>query len=215
MRFFLGFIFTFLLSPLLVQAQTAIQEAKLSNGIHVLLMEAHNVPMVAMQLLLPSGSRFDPKGKGGTAALMASMLTDHTKIHDHKAWAAWLDSEAVSLGAGVSRDALIYSTTVLSEALPLGLDMLAESLLQPAWDAKRFVILQQDAIAGATKAMETSGYRASIYTSAILYGEHAYGHRPGGTLESLAKITLNDLKKLYAKQFKPAGVTLAVSGDIT
>lgn len=204
-----------LLSPALSHAQTEIQQATLSNGMRVLLMEAHNVPMVAMQLVLPSGSRFDPAKKGGTAALMATMLTDHTKQHDHQAWAAWLDGEAVHLGAGVSRDTLSYSVTVLKEALPVGLDMLAESLLHPAWDAKRFTIVQQDAIAGATKAMETPGYRASLYTAAMIYGNHAYGHRSGGSLNTLAKITLQDLKTLYAKQCKPGGAVLAISGDIT
>ncbi len=204
-----------LLSPVITHAQTAIQQATLSNGLRVLLMEAHNVPMVAMQLVLPSGSRFDPAKKGGTATLMAGMLTDHTKKHDHQAWAAWLDGEAVHLGAGVSRDTLAYSVTVVKEALPVGLDMLAESLLHPAWNGERFAILQQDAIAGATKALETPGYRASIYTAAMIYGDHAYGHRSGGTLETLQRITLNDLKTLYANQCTPQGAVLAVSGDVT
>lgn len=215
MRMIFALTLLLMVQPATLQASTAIQQATLSNGLRVLLMEAHNVPMVAMQLVLPSGSRFDPVEKGGTAALMAGLLTDHTKKHDHEAWATWLDGEAVHLGAGVSRDTLVYSATVLREVLPVGLDMLTESLLEPAWNKKRFSILQQDAIASATKAMETPGYRASIYTTAMLYGDHAYGHRSGGTRESLSRITLDDLKKLYAKQCKPVGAVLAVSGDIT
>jgi len=46
-------------------ATTPVQQHKLDNGLNILLMEAHHVPMVAMKLTMPAGSRFDVEGKGG------------------------------------------------------------------------------------------------------------------------------------------------------
>lgn len=208
-------LYTFIFVPSLSYAGSEIEEAQLSNGLRVLLIESHNVPMVAMQLLLPAGSRFDEADKAGTASMLASMLGDHTKSHQHDDWAVWLDSEAVRLGAGASRDTLTYSITVLKEVLPAGLDMLAESLLQPGWDSKRFKVLQQDAIASAIKAMEVPGYRAGEVTSAMVFGDHPYGHRTGGTVHTLKRIKIKDIKDHYRAQCKPQGAVLAVSGDIT
>ncbi len=197
------------------QAVPPIQQVKLDNGLRVLLMEAHNVPMVAMQLVMPAGSRFDAAGKGGAASLLADILTDHTAIHDDKAWASLLDEGPIHLGAGASRDEMHMSLTVLKESLQPGLDALAEALLQPGWNKKRFDILKQDSIAAAQKAQENPGTRASQAAAELLFGDHPYGHRPGGSLQSLPNITLADLKSLYQAQYKPQGAVLAVSGDIT
>jgi zinc protease len=196
-------------------ASTTIEEARLDNGLRILLTEAHNVPMVSMQLVLPAGSRFDPAQKGGVATLLAEMLGDHSAKHDHDAWSRWLDREAAHLGSGASKDTMALSLTVLREALPQGLDMLSEALLQPGWQAKRLSILQQDAIAAANKALEEPRERAAEYTAGALYGSHPYGHRASGSIASLKRITMTDLQQLYDAQCKPQGSVLAVSGDIT
>jgi len=197
------------------QAVPPIQQAQLENGVRVLLMEAHNVPMVAMKLDMPAGSRFDATGKGGTASLMAAMLGDHTARHAHTVWADLLDADAIKLGAGAGRDDFGISLTVLKDALKPGLDAFAEALLQPGWDKKRFAILKHDSIAAAQKAQEEPGVRAAEASAELLFAKHPYGHRPGGTMKSLARIELTDLKDLYQRQIKPSGAVLAVSGDIT
>jgi len=192
-----------------------IQQAHLENGVRVLLMEAHNVPMVAMKLALPAGSRFDAASKGGTASLMAGMMGDHTAKHEHTAWADLLDADAIKLGAGAGRDDFSLSLTVLKDALKPGLDAFAEALLQPGWNTKRFAILKQDSIAAAQKSREEPGVRAAEAAAGLLFADHPYGHRPGGTMASLTHIELADLKGLYHQQIKPSGAVLAVSGDIT
>ncbi len=201
------------------QAIPPIQQAQLKNGLRVLLMEAHNVPMVSMKLSLPGGSRFDANigknRKGGTASLLADMISDHTARHAHPVWDDLLDADAIKLGAGAGRDDFSLALTVLKDALKPGLDAFSEALLQPGWDKKRFAILKQDAIAAAQKAQEEPGVRAAQAAAALLFPQHPYGHRPGGTMASLKRINLGDLKSLYVAQFKPSGAVLAVSGDIT
>ncbi|MDQ6992609.1 MAG: pitrilysin family protein [Mariprofundus sp.] len=196
-------------------AVPAIQQAEMKNGLRVLLMEAHNVPMVSMQLSVVAGSRFEAAETAGTASLLATMLADHSARHDHRALAALLDADAIHLGAAASRDDLKLSLTVLKEALQPGLDAFAELLLMPGWNNERFAIFQQDSISGARKALEEPGAQAATAASRLLFGEHPYGHRSSGTEASLAAIKLKDLKKLYHTQVKPAGAVLAVSGDIT
>ncbi|MBL4775980.1 MAG: insulinase family protein [Mariprofundus sp.] len=214
-----GYVFALLLLSCgltsTAQAVPPIQEAQLDNGLRVLLMEAHNIPMLAMKLVLPAGSRFDAPDKAGTASLMAGMLSDHTAKHDFTAWADLLDADAIRLGAGVGRDDFKLSLTVLNDALETGLDAFAEALLQPGWHAKRFAIIKQDSIAAAQKEQEEPGVQASQAGAALLFVDHPYGHRSSGSMASLARINMNDLKALYRAQIKPQGAVLAVSGDIT
>ena len=197
------------------QAVPTIQQATLSNGVSVLLMEAHNVPMLSMTLVMPAGSAFDTKGKGGTATMLAGMLADHTARHDHIAWADMLDQDAIQLGASAGQDTLSISLTVIKDALTPGLDAFSEMLKQPGWNKKRFAIMKQDTLAAAQKEKEEPGVQAAQAAAELLFGDHPYGHRPAGTMESLAAIDLNDVKDLFARQVKPSGAVLAVSGDIT
>jgi len=197
------------------QAIPVIEQAQLKNGLRVLLMQAHNVPMVSMRLTVPAGSRLDPLNKGGAAALLAAMLTDHTAKQDYIAWADMLDAQAIRLGGGANRDSLSLSLTVLKEALDDGLDAFAEAALKPGWNKKRFAILRHDALSAAQKSLEEPGVRAAEETAAILYPAHGYGHRSSGSVASLPHVELADLKTLYSHQFKPQGSVLAVSGDVT
>jgi len=218
MKYLSGFLSTFLLVFAVIPAARAIppiQQVRLNNGLRVLLMEAHNVPMVVMRLTVPAGSRLDPKGKGGTASMLASMLEDHTKKHDFMAWADLLDAQAIRLGASADRDSLSISMTALKEALPEGVQALTEAALMPGWNKKRFTILKADAISAARKSLEEPGVRAAQVTDRMLYPNHGYGHRPEGSVESLGRIDLADLQSLYRHQFKPRGAVLAVSGDVT
>jgi len=210
----LAFLFIFSVIPA-ARAIPPIQQVRLDNGLRVLLMEAHNVPMVVMRLTVPTGSRLDPKGKGGTASMLADMLGDHTQKHDFVAWADLLDAQAIRLGAGADRDSLSISMTALKEALPEGVHALTEAALMPGWNKKRFAILKTDAISAAKKSLEEPGVRAAQLTSRMLYPKHGYGHRPGGSVDSLGHVDLSDLQSMYRHQFKPQGAVLAVSGDVT
>ncbi len=213
-RFIISLCLSLFLFVSTSQAVAFIQEGKLDNGVRVLLMEAHNVPMVAMQLVMPAGSRFDAAQKAGTASLLAGMLSDHTAKHDFSAWADLLDADAIRMGASSGRDDFKLSLTVLKEALEPGLDAFAESLLEPGWNKKRFAIMKQDSIASAQKEKEEPGVQASEAAAALLFSGHPYGHRSGGSMETLARIKITDLKALYRAQIKPEGAVLAVSGDI-
>ena len=196
-------------------AGAVVQQHTLDNGLKVLLIEAHNVPMVAMKLVLPAGSRFDAKDKGGSAALLSGLLMDHTKTHDYQAWAAKLDAAAIRLGSGVDKDTLSFSLTVLSEALDEGVEALSEAVLKPGWQQQRFDFLQHNAISAATKAREEATTYAGEAVAELLFPNHPYGHPVAGDMASLKRVQLSDLQLIYQQQVKPNGAVLAVSGDIT
>jgi zinc protease len=214
-KLLLSLLFTACIWIAPAQAVPPIQEAKLDNGLRLLLMEAHNVPMVSMQLSIVGGSRFDAKNRGGTANLLATMLGDHTAHHDYQAWATLLDAEAIQLGTGADKDGMNISLTVLKEVLPIGIQTLSEALLHPGWNRDRFKLIKANAISAARKALEEPGTRAAEASGELLFGDHPYGHPSDGTLTSLSNIELADLKQLYRAQIKPQGAVLAVSGDIT
>ncbi|MDX8384061.1 MAG: pitrilysin family protein [Ghiorsea sp.] len=201
----------------MMQAHAAqdVQQHTMDNGLNVLLIEAHHVPMLAMKLTMPAGSRFDAQGKGGSASLLATMLMDHSKKSSHQAWSAKLDDAAIYLSAGAGKDVLSLSMTVLREAKDEGMQAMGEALLHPGWRKQRFNILRDNAISGAVKSKEDATTHAADAVVKLLFPKHGYGHIGSGSITSLNAIKIKDLKSLYQRQIRPQGATLAVSGDVT
>lgn len=196
-------------------AVSQVQQHTMENGLNILLIQADHVPMVAMKLVMPAGSRFDGKGRGGASSLLSTQLMDHTKKYDYQAWAAKLDDASIRLGANVDQDAMSMSLIVLKEAVAEGVDAMAQALLQPGWDKKRFDFLKKNAVSSMIKAQEEATTFATLATAELLFPEQPYGHPVSGTLDSLKAMQLSDLKSVYVRQVKPEGSTLAVSGNIT
>ena len=201
------------LLPLPAMAIPTIQQSKISNGLNIMLMEAHQVPIVSMQLVFPAGSRMDQTY--GSASLLAQMLTDHTAKHQRNDWLNLIDENALRLGAHVNEDGLYIQLSFLREDLDVAIQALQELLLYPGWNHKRFNTLKKQTLTGLQKAQENAGILASWEVRKRLYGSHPYGHPSSGTPETVKKLQINDLKKLYQQQVQPNGATLAISGDIT
>jgi predicted Zn-dependent peptidase len=77
-----------------------IQHRQLSNGLPVMLMEKHNVPVVQMNLVVRGGSAMDPTGKVGLATMMADMMDEGAGERDALALADAIDFLGARIGAG-------------------------------------------------------------------------------------------------------------------
>ena len=71
---------------------------KLSNGLEVLIAERHNLPIVALNLVVKGGGTLAPAGKEGLAALTGDLLTEGT---DHRT-SLQLAGELAELGASIN-----------------------------------------------------------------------------------------------------------------
>ena len=83
----------------------AIQKSTLSNGVPVWLVEAHEVPLVQVTLILKAGSSDDPPGKFGLASMTAAMLDEGAGTRSALEIADEIEFLGASLGAGSSFDA--------------------------------------------------------------------------------------------------------------
>jgi len=192
-----------------------IETDRLANGLRLFVVPSKQVPMVAIRLVIPGGRAAAPEGKDGAAELLAAMLTDHTARHDHAAWGAWLDAHAIRLSAEASAEAWNFSVLALREEQSHALQALAEAVLAPGFDRKRFSVLQARMKAAAIKAREEPVRLATEAMLPRLFPHHPYGRIPGGTPKSIEAIALADLQAMHRAQFAPEQAALVVAGDTT
>lgn len=189
------------------------RKAKLPNGLTILLMERHNLPLVTFQVLVKSGSTSDPTGDEGAASLTAALLRRGTKTRSADQFSRDLDFIGGTFGASAASEYTDVSAEFMKKDLDKGLDLLSDALLGPAFpDAEVSKMLRQ-----RTDALRAAKDQASAvlgaYYSAFLFGSSPYARPTTGDERSLARIHRDDIAKFYDVCYKPGNTIMSVVGD--
>src|SRR5439155_323620 len=103
----------------------------LKNGLTVLVLERHSIPLVQLRLMVKSGSAADPAGKEGTAALTARLLKRGTKSRP----AGQVFEEVEFVGGSIETTAGIDASFVHGEFatrdLEIGFNLMADLVQNP------------------------------------------------------------------------------------
>ena len=201
--------------PPAVQLPT-IQKRQLSNGLPVWLVEAHEVPVAQVNLVVLRGSADDPTGKFGVATLTASMLLEGAGTRSSLELADAVDflGADLSAAAGIDSSAVRLHVPVarLADALPL----MADVALRPTFPAEELERLRQERLTGILQARDNPATINATAFNRVLYGAaHRYGTPVNGTAATLRSFTTDDLRAFYASAFQPANAALLVVGDVT
>jgi zinc protease len=193
----------------------AIQKRTLSNGLQVWVVEAHEVPLVQVNLLVLAGSGDDPAGKFGVASLTAAMLDEGAGARSALEIADAVEFLGADLATTSSFDASAVRLNVpvarLGEALPT----LADVALRPTFPAADLERLRQERITALMQAMDDPQQIAPIAFNRLVFGTtHRYGTGAAGTETTLQALTAQDLRDFHGRFYQPANARLVVVGDV-
>lgn len=191
-----------------------IYRANLSNGIEVLGTEAVETPTIQLQIAIPAGNRYVPKGKEGLASLTAAMMEEGTTTSSSEELQKKLDK----LGSSVSFNSGSYTTTISVASLTKNIDqtlaIVNEMLFEPAFEQADFDRLQKQAVEGLVYEHQRPSWLASQATREILFKGTIFDRSPDGSLTSVQALTLDDVKAFYKQTYTPIGTQIVSVGDI-
>jgi zinc protease len=185
-----------------------------SNGLTAWLVEDHSVPVVSLSWSWPGGAAFDAPGREGTAGLAAALLTEGAGDMPAAAFTDALRDAGIGLSFGAGRDDVDGGFRCLVDALPEAERLARLAMTAPRLDQAAIERLRARAIAGARQALETPRGQAGRAFWAAAYPTHTAGRPSGGTAESLAAISTDDLRGVLAQQLRRDGLTIAAAGAI-
>jgi zinc protease len=191
-----------------------IQKVGLANGLTVIVIEHHELPVVAFRLVLKSGSASDPEGKGGTADLTAGLLRKGTKTRSATQIAEEIDFVGGRLGAGSGLDATYATCQVLAKHFDVGLDLLSDIILHPTFKEDEIERLKKQTVSAIAEGKQDPGRVADEKFSEFLFGDHPYGRPSEGTEQSVPTITRDDIIDFHRTYYVPNNAILAVVGDV-
>lgn len=190
-------------------------EQTLPNGLRVIVIERHESPLVAVQLLIKNGGEVDPPELAGLADMTANLLTKGTQTRDATQIAQQIESLGGSLDSGARWDSSFANVGVMSSKLPQAMEILADVVRRPTFKSEEVERLRQQYLDNVTLALGDPGSIGRFVAARVVFGDSPYGHPVSGTTESLTRITPAEISKMHARYYRPDNAILVIGGDVT
>jgi len=203
------------LEPLPSVTLPTVWRAELENGLPVLGIEHSELPLVRFALTVPGGMLLDSTNKIGVANLMAALMNEGTRSRTPSELQDAIRDLGASLGVSAKRESVVLRGNCLASKFDDVMELLTEMLLEPRWDESEFPRIKSRTLEGMKRRQADPESIASEVYARLIYGDgHVFGYPLSGTTNSVASITLADLKKRHARSISPSGAYLTVAGDV-
>jgi len=189
-------------------------EKTLPNGLRVIVVPKHGVPLVAARLIVASGAESDPAERSGLADMTGSLLTKGTKTRSAEQIAREVEALGASLDSGAGWDASFVAISVMSSKLPKAMSYMADVVRNPAFSKEEIERLRAQNLDELQVAMGRPSSLASMVVAHAVFGTTPYGHSVGGTLESMKRIKRDDVVAFHRAHYGPRNAILVLTGDI-
>ncbi len=185
----------------------------LKNGMVVYLLEDHELPLVTISALIRTGGWLDPSDKVGLASLTGRLMrTGGTIRMTPEEVDEDLERLAADISVGIGNTSGAALLDVLKKDLDRGLRVFADVLMTPRFDEKRLELAKLQTIESIRRRYDRPQSIAGQEFPKLLYGPtHPFSR--GSTVDTISRISHEDLVTFHRETIHPNGTILGVTGD--
>jgi zinc protease len=188
---------------------------KLNNGLEVYFIPKPELPIVRINLVINSGSRFDPVKLKGLANLVSMCIDEGAGEYN----ALQLSDEIDLIGAHFSvysdDDSIYITLQVLAEHFDKGFELFKKVLLSPHFNEKDFEREKRKVLTRLLQFRDEPEYVANTAFEFLLFGKgDPYASPIPGFDSTVNSISNNDLKKYYSSYFGAENAAIVIVGGI-
>lgn len=195
------------------QVREDFHEVKLPNGARLLMQRDSSLPNVHLRLCALSGALFEPRGLRGINSLLATMLTKDTKRHSAAQVARLIEEVGGSMHPMSGNNTVGLSVEVLPSDFTLGVGLLSDAVLSPAFKATTLDQEREAQLAVLRDDHDNVVSHGLRLLRRRFFGEHALAVGPHGEEDDVARITAKDLAAMHRNVFRSENVVLVATGD--
>ncbi|HEX4694345.1 pitrilysin family protein [Sphingomonas sp.] len=188
---------------------------KLANGMTIIVVEKHDLPLVTASIVANGGGAADPSGRAGLNNLTADLMTKGTRTRSATQIANEVERLGGSISSGAGWDSAEVALEVKSDQIAPALAVLADVTRNPVFAADELERDRAQTIDSVQVQLKNPARIASLAAARVVMGDGPYGHALAGTPTSLKAITRSDVQSAYAATWRPESSTLIMVGDIT
>ena len=215
MRAFFATCLSLLLAAAPATAGVTIDAFQTEGGLTVWHVEENSIPFVALEMRFQGGASLDAPEKRGATNLMTALIEEGAGPLDARAFAKARDGLAASFSYRVSDDTLSVSAKFLTENRAEALELLRLSLTAPRFDDDAIERVRAQVVSGIRSDEKDPSAIAGKAFDARIYGSHPYGSDLGGTVDSVAALTREDILAAFSAAVARDRLYISVVGDIS
>src|SRR5262249_9461379 len=183
-------------------------------GIEVWLVRDQTVPLISIDFGFRGGSAQDPPEKSGTANMMISLLDEGAGELDDKAFHERLERKAIEFNANIGRDTVRGTVRTLKENQDEAFELLRLALNEPRFDPNAVERIRSQIVSQLQRATTNPNDIATRTWWSTAFPGHPYGRSTMGTLDSVARISADDLRTYLKRVLTRDTLKIGVVGDI-
>jgi zinc protease len=187
----------------------------LANGLKVVVIARHDLPLVTLRMVVKAGAEADPPEAPGTAQLVTALLNQGTAHRSAEEIAKAIDRAGGDIDTGADWDSSYASLSVLSNHTATAFDLLSDIMLHPSFAPAEIERKRRQTLSALKVAYQDPGYLADTAFNDLAFSGTPYGHPQDGTAESVRRLDAADLKSFHSRYYRPGNSILAAVGDIT
>jgi zinc protease len=191
-----------------------VEKTKLSNGLNLWIVQRHELPIVAMNLIVNTGAADEAPAKAGLANLTAYMLNQGTKTRSATDIDSGLQSLGIESDVTVGPQATSVTLKSLTKNLDTALDYFADGISASMFPDTEFVKLKGRVSNALRQQKGNSAAVAANVFAKVVYGDQLYGRQITGHMKTVAGISREDVIGFYKTNYRPNNSTLIVVGDV-
>ncbi len=189
-------------------------EHRLDNGLRVLVLPLHNVPLVSVWCWYHVGSKDDGVGTTGLAHFVEHMNFKGTRNISRENLKVWIERAGGTWNGYTWLDQTTYLETLASDALDLALQIEAERMHECLYQVDEFESERTVVLSELQGNMNDSAYELDVDVTAAAFRAHPYRWPTIGWKTDLERVEHADLLGYYRRHYVPSNATLVVVGDV-
>jgi zinc protease len=186
----------------------------LKNGLEVIVLEDREAPLVRISLEVRAGEIFAPAAKATVAGMTASLLSEGTSKRNKASIDEKVDMTGGSMSSSSSSELASIDGSFLSKDLALGLELMAEQVMQPAFPEDSITKLKDQSIQGVRAAKGNPQALAGVLAARIAYGQDSAYGRIFPTDAEIQAVTRDDVVAFHKRHYVAQNAMLVIAGDV-
>jgi zinc protease len=194
----------------------AVEEFQLANGLRVILVQKHTVPVVEGRLILDAGSMREPAAKNGLASLTGALLSEGTGTLTGADIARSMDGLGARYFTTADFNAAYADVVALKTVFPQALSLSARTVTAPSFPVGEVSRVKNQALAGYQQIhARTAGLASDAFVRAAFESTAPFSRPASGTPSTIGSLTRDDVMNWHRTMFAPSAATLLLVGDLS
>ena len=193
-----------------------VEQFQLSNGLKVILVQKHTLPVVGGRLIIDAGAQREPASKSGLASLTGSLLSEGTGTMTGAEIARAMDAFGAQYSTGGGYSTSFADVVALKTVFPQALGLAARTVMAPSFPVGEVNRVKNQALAAYQQAhARTAGLAADAFIKAAFDSTAPFSRPASGIPSTIGPLTRDDVVNWHRTMYAPSAATLLLVGDLT